>query len=70
MKYAAEMGLGAMIYSYIPSSIKTGSGTRELVWGDSETHREHGDRISLLYFFQNKKSRLFTDPAWSREFVL
>jgi hypothetical protein len=26
-------------------------------WGDSQTHRQHGDRISLLSLFQNKESR-------------
>jgi hypothetical protein len=42
------MGSGAMIY--IPSFIKTGLGI----------HRQHGDLISLLSFFQNKESRLKT----------
>jgi hypothetical protein len=27
--------------------------------GDTQTHRQHGDRISLLLFFQNKESKLF-----------
>jgi hypothetical protein len=49
MKYAVQMGSGAMIY--IPSFIKIGSGIRKLMWGgDSQTHRQHGDRISLLLF--------------------
>jgi hypothetical protein len=27
--------------------------------GDTRTHRQHGDRISLLlFFFQNKESKL------------
>jgi hypothetical protein len=26
--------------------------------GDKQTHRQHGNRISLLLFFQNKKNRL------------
>jgi hypothetical protein len=26
--------------------------------GNSQTHRQHGDRIRLLSFFQNKESRL------------
>jgi hypothetical protein len=56
MKYAAEMGSGAMIY--IPSLIKIVSGIQKLMRGDSQTHRQHGDRISLLKNFQNKERRL------------
>jgi hypothetical protein len=44
MKYAVEMGSGAMIY--IPSFIQTGSGIQKLVEG--EIYRHHGDRMSLL----------------------
>jgi hypothetical protein len=44
MKYAVEMGSGAIIY--IPSFIKIGSGIQKLM-GGSKTHRQHGDRISL-----------------------
>jgi hypothetical protein len=33
MMYAVEMGSGAMIYSYIPSFIKIGSGIQTLMWG-------------------------------------
>jgi hypothetical protein len=47
MKYAVEMGSGAMIY--VPSFVNTGSGIHKLVGEDTETHRQHGDRISLLY---------------------
>jgi hypothetical protein len=47
------MGLGAMIY--IPSFIKIGLGTQKLM-GNSLTHRQHGDLISLLLLFQNKES--------------
>jgi hypothetical protein len=52
MKYAVEMGLGAMMH--IPSFIKTGSGIHKLMKGDSQTHghkthKENGDRMSLLY---------------------
>jgi hypothetical protein len=36
VKYAVEMGSGAMIY--IPSFIKIGSGIRKLIAGDSQTH--------------------------------
>jgi hypothetical protein len=53
MKYAVEMGSGAMIY--IPSFIKIGSGTQQLIGG---IHRQHGDIISLFLFFQNKESSL------------
>jgi hypothetical protein len=48
MKYAVEIGSGAMIC--IPSFIKTGSGIRKLIVGGF-TDRQHGDRISLLTFF-------------------
>jgi hypothetical protein len=47
MKYAGEMASGAMIY--IPSLIKTGSGIQKLTGKDSQTHRQHGDSINLLY---------------------
>jgi hypothetical protein len=53
MKYAVEMGSDVMIY--IPSFIKTGSGIQTLMGG---IHRQHGDRINLLLFFENKESRL------------
>jgi hypothetical protein len=43
VKYAAEMGSGTMIY--IPSFIN------EKISGDTQTHRQHGDLISLLLFF-------------------
>jgi hypothetical protein len=56
MKYANEMGSGVM--TYIPSLIKIGSGIQKLIGGDSQTHRQHGDLIRLLLFFQNKESRL------------
>jgi hypothetical protein len=36
MKYAAEMGSGAMIY--IPSFIKTGSGIQKLIVGGIHRH--------------------------------
>jgi hypothetical protein len=56
MKYAVEMGLSAMLY--IPSFIKIGSRIQKLMWGDTQTHRQHGDRIGLLSFFQNKENNL------------
>jgi hypothetical protein len=56
MKYADVMGSGA-----IASFIKTGSGIQKLIRrGGGQLHRQHGDPISLLLFFQNKKSRLKT----------
>jgi hypothetical protein len=55
MKYAVEIGSGAMIY--VPSFMKNGSGIEKLIGWDSQTHRQHGDLISL-FFFQNKESRL------------
>jgi hypothetical protein len=59
MKYAVEMGSGAMIY--IPSFIRTGSGIQNLLRGiHIQTHRQQGDLKSLSLFFQNKESRLKT----------
>jgi hypothetical protein len=46
MKYAVEIGSGAMIH--IPSFIKIGSSIRKLI---GEIHRQQGDIISLLLFF-------------------
>jgi hypothetical protein len=40
MKYAAEMGLAAMIY--IPDFIKIGLGIQMLI---GRLHRQHGDSI-------------------------
>jgi hypothetical protein len=59
MKYAIEMGSGAIIY--IPSFIEIGSAIQKLSGGgggNSQTHRQHDNRISILIFFQNKESRL------------
>jgi hypothetical protein len=53
--YAVEMGSSAMIYKYIPCFIKTGSDIKMLIRGDLQTHRQHGDLISLLLFIQNKQ---------------
>jgi hypothetical protein len=53
MKYAFEMGSGAVMY--IPSFMKIGSVIQKLIWW---IQRQHGDRISLLSFFQNKKTSL------------
>jgi hypothetical protein len=51
------MGSGAMIY--VPSFIKIGGGIQKLIRGYTDTAaRQHGDFISLLLFFNNKKSGL------------
>jgi hypothetical protein len=47
MKYAVEMGSGAMIY--IPSFIKIGSGIQKLMVGDSDTHK------AIFIFFKIRK---------------
>jgi hypothetical protein len=46
LRYAVEMGSGVMIY--IPSFVKIGSDIHKLIWGDTQTHRQDGDRINLL----------------------
>jgi hypothetical protein len=53
MKYAVQMGSGAMIYT--PIFKKFGSDIQKLIWGDSQTHRQHGDLINPLYFFKIMK---------------
>jgi hypothetical protein len=57
MKYAVEMGSSVLIYipSFRHSKVDRGG-------GDSETHRQNGNLISvLLYiFFQNKERSLKT----------
>jgi hypothetical protein len=52
MKSAIEMGSGAMIY--IPSFVKLVKTLKHL-WGDTQTHRQHGNRISLLFFYKIMK---------------
>jgi hypothetical protein len=63
VKYAVEMGSGAMIC--IPSFIKTGSGILKLMGGgeftDTQAHRQHGDLISIHLIFRNEESRLRTN---------
>jgi hypothetical protein len=54
MKYAVEMGSGAMIC--IRSFIKIGSSIQKLILG-IQRHRQHGDPISIL-FFRNKENRI------------
>jgi hypothetical protein len=56
MQYAVEMSSGAIMY--IPTLIKIDSGIQKLIGVHTQTHREHGDLISLLIFFHNKKRRI------------
>jgi hypothetical protein len=57
MKYAVEKGSVTMLC--VSSFIKTGSGIQKLIREESQTHRQHGDLISLFsFFFQNNESRL------------
>jgi hypothetical protein len=57
MNHAVDMGSCAMIY--VPSFIKIGSGTQTLIGvdtqtrgrTDTQTNRQHGDRISKILFF-------------------
>jgi hypothetical protein len=58
MKYAVEMDSGVTIYTTYQSFIKIGSGIQKLIEGDTWTHRQQGDLISQLLFFQNKESRV------------
>jgi hypothetical protein len=44
--YSAEMGSDAM--TYIPTFVDFGSGLQKLIGGNSQTHRQHRDRISVL----------------------
>jgi hypothetical protein len=48
MKYAAEMGSGPMIY--IPNFIKIGSDIQKIIGGDTQTHKQPSDPISLVLF--------------------
>jgi hypothetical protein len=46
MNYGVEMGSGAMIY--ISDYTKIRFGIQKLIGRDSQTHRQHGNRKSLL----------------------
>jgi hypothetical protein len=48
------MGSGATIY--LPNFISIGLGIQKLMGGFTDT--QHGERMSLLSFFQSKESRL------------
>jgi hypothetical protein len=54
VKHAVEMDLSAMMY--IPRSIKDGSRIQKLM-GRGYTDKEHGNLISILLFFETRKSR-------------
>jgi hypothetical protein len=56
MKYASEMGSGAM--NHIPSFLEIGSAIEKLMGGG--IYKEYGDLISLILRFQTKKSRIKT----------
>jgi hypothetical protein len=57
MKYAVEMGSGAMIH--IPSLIKIGSGIQNLIRGiHRHVDTQHGDDINLFQLFQNRENKL------------
>jgi hypothetical protein len=53
MKCVVEMDSGAKID--IPDFRKIGSTIQKLIKGDTQTRRQHGDRISLLVFCPNKE---------------
>jgi hypothetical protein len=53
MKYAVEMGSGAVIY--IPSFIKIASAIQNLLGRGWGIRRRHGDRISLFSYFKIRK---------------
>jgi hypothetical protein len=57
MKYAVKMGSCAMTYKTYRVSIMFGSGIEKLIRGegDSQTHRQHGDLISLLPLLKKRK---------------
>jgi hypothetical protein len=56
MKCDVEMGSVTMMC--IPSFIKICSIIQKLQGGDSQTHKQHGDLLSLLLLFQNTARRL------------
>jgi hypothetical protein len=56
MKYAVEMGSGAMIY--IISFIIGSDIQKFLLRIHIQVHRQQGDLISLLLFLKNKENRL------------
>jgi hypothetical protein len=53
VKYAVEIGSGAMMY--IPSFIKTHLGIQNFIGGNTPTHRQHRDSIAYFLLFKAKK---------------
>jgi hypothetical protein len=53
MKYAVEIGSGAMKYK--ARFIKTSSGIRNLIGGNNQTYRQHVDHIRILSVLKMKK---------------
>jgi hypothetical protein len=54
MKYAVNMGLGALIY--VPSFITFGGDVQNVIWGDKQTHNQEEDHTSILYEIRLKVS--------------
>jgi hypothetical protein len=59
INYVIVLGSDAIIY--IPNFVRIGSGSQKLIEGDTQTHRQHEECISLLLFPKNKESRLKTN---------
>jgi hypothetical protein len=56
MKYAVEMGSGAM--SYTPNFTKIGSAIQKLIGGDTDTERTWSlHRTTFIFFFKMRKER-------------
>jgi hypothetical protein len=54
MKYAVEVGSDVIIY--IPNFKEIGSAIQRFMGGgDAQTHKQNGDRTSLVLFFLNKE---------------
>jgi hypothetical protein len=51
MKYAVKMGSGARCTRFLKDWFR---GSKVNKW-DTQTHRKHGDYISLLSFLKNKE---------------
>jgi hypothetical protein len=56
VKYAVEVGSGAI--TYMPIFIKIGSGIQTFITEDTQTHRQYGKLRAHFFFFKNKESRL------------
>jgi hypothetical protein len=44
---------------YVPSFIKSSSGVQKIIRGDTQTHRQQRDLISLLYWVSRLKRKLY-----------